>query len=51
MDRYLTGLFLSDATTGVLFEDFVFRLLVAFLVGQLIGWAYRRSPSCGSGRP
>jgi hypothetical protein len=41
MDRYLNGLFLSDASQGVLFDDFVFRLLVAFLVGQLIGWAYR----------
>jgi len=41
MDRYLTGLFMTDASHGVPFDDFVFRLLVAFLVGQLIGWAYR----------
>lgn len=40
MDRYLTGLFFSDASVGVPIEDFVFRLLVAFIVGQLIGWAY-----------
>lgn len=41
MDRYLTGLFMTDASQGVLFDDFLFRLLVSFLVGQLIGWAYR----------
>jgi hypothetical protein len=43
MDAVLTGMFSVPAGAGVSVEDFLLRLLVAYLAGQLIGWIYSAS--------
>ncbi len=43
MDSILTGMFSASPGGEVPLEEFALRLLVAFLVGQAIGWTYSRS--------
>lgn len=43
MDALLTGMFSSPPGGSVPLEEFALRLLVAFLVGQAVGWTYSRS--------
>ena len=43
MDALLTGMFSQGPGGEVPLEEFALRLLVAFLVGQAVGWTYARS--------
>lgn len=43
MDGVLSGMFATPAGASVTADQFVLRLLVSFLLGQLVGWFYARS--------
>jgi uncharacterized membrane protein YhiD involved in acid resistance len=43
VDALLTGMFSANPGGEVPLEEFALRLLVAFLVGQAVGWTYSRS--------
>ena len=43
MDAVLTGLFAQAPGVGVSLDEFLLRLLVAWLIGQGVGWIYARS--------